>query len=159
MFPFNDFHHLANRLFVASTSYMNSAGDCRKRQQSEWDGVELMLLTRSWGWYEEATDARSALFLYMRLQHSPHEVWNINSASSVLLFVNKERAVSSSWLHRTVHVGSLTGSYQTVLQRSARSWGEDGVWVNRLTAALAALRQRRGSSRMAAISARRIFMQ
>lgn len=37
----------------------------------QWDGAELMLLTHSWGWYEEATDAGSARLLYVRLQHSP----------------------------------------------------------------------------------------
>lgn len=45
----------------------------------------------------------------------------------MLLFVNKERAVSSSWLHPTVHVGSLMGSYQQVLHHSARSCEEERI--------------------------------
>lgn len=38
---------------------------------SEWDAEEPMLLTHSWGRCDRATDAGSALLLFMRWQHSP----------------------------------------------------------------------------------------
>lgn len=103
--------------------------------QHEWEEVELLLLKHSWGWDEgvslgcwvsPSSVCEIAAFSLHRVW-GQMEGWLWEIDLSLDLFVNRERPVSSCWLHPTANVGFLMGSYQQVLHHSSTSWEEERV--------------------------------